>query len=90
VDESDVFFTSFCFGFYKRFWRGGKIRHPNYFLSHIFLDEQFGRNAMGKTCTSLTEMENKLFGYLRGRDHLIRLGVEVQFEGMEKYRRRFL
>jgi len=27
-------------------------------------------------------MENKLFGYLRGRERLEKLGVEVQREGM--------
>lgn len=85
------FFTNFCFGFYKRLCRNveksSKGEHPNYFSSRI-LDEQFGRNVMGKKYTSLTEKENKLFGYLKGRDHLKNLDVEVQREGMEKYRGR--
>jgi hypothetical protein len=90
VDASDGFFlqifvldsTNGSVGVEK----SSKGGHPNYFSSHIFVDEQSGGIVMGKTCTSLTEMENKLFAYLRGRDHLINLGVEVQREGMEKYR----
>jgi len=31
-------------------------------------------------------MGNKLFGYLRGKDHLENPGVEVEREGMEKCR----
>ena len=43
---------------------------------------------MGKKCTSLTEMKNKLFGYLKGRGYLKNLRVEVQREGMERCRGR--
>jgi len=56
MDASDGIFFYLCFGFYMRFCKkvekSSKVGHPNYFSSH-FLDEQFGGNAMGKTCTSL-------------------------------------